>query len=94
MMDFAWMAWTLPTAVFFGSIGAFIAVMCVWEYFDPGGAPRVGLLRFQTSRGDRLFMSLLFNAFVALGWLALVPLALWWVLPLCLTIAVLIFCFC
>ena len=39
-------------------------------------------------------MSLLLSAIVALAWLALVPLPLWWVLLICLLLAVLIFLYC
>jgi len=92
-MDFSWMAWTLPTAVFFSTIGGLILAMCVWEYFSPGGGPREGVLGFSTTRGDRLFMSLLSSAMLALAWLGLVPLALWGVLPVCLIISALIFSF-
>ncbi|MBT8145461.1 MAG: hypothetical protein KJN90_01330 [Gammaproteobacteria bacterium] len=78
MFDLSWMAWTQPTAIFFTSIAAFILAMCVWEYFSPGGGPRVGVLRFETTRGDRLFISLLCSAFICLAWLALAGSSLWW----------------
>ena len=78
MIDLSWMAWTQPTAIFFTSIAAFILAMCVWEYFSPGGGPRVGVLRFETTRGDRLFISLLGSAFICLAWLALAASSLWW----------------
>src|SRR5690349_4203236 len=54
-----WMAWTFPTALFFATIAFLIALMAVWEYASPGGNPRRGILRFETTRGDRLFLSLL-----------------------------------
>ena len=63
-MDLSWMAWTTPTAIFFLVILALIVAMCVWEAFAPGGGPRVGILRFETTRGDRLFLSLLGAAFI------------------------------
>ena len=44
--------------------------MGVWEAASPGGDPRVGILRFETTRGDRLFVSLLGCAFICLGWLS------------------------
>ncbi|KAB0682652.1 DUF2160 domain-containing protein [Aureimonas leprariae] len=67
MPDFSWMAWTLPTVLFFVTIAALIALMGVWEAISPGGGPRFGLLRFETTRGDRLFVSLLGAAFICLG---------------------------
>ena len=38
----------------------------------PGGAPRRGVLGIVTTRGDRLFISLLSAGYVHLMWLALV----------------------
>lgn len=81
-MDFSWMAWTLPTALFFIAIFLMLAGMGVWEYFSPGGNPRVGILRFETTRGDRLFISLLGSAFIHIAWLGLTSLDLWWALAL------------
>ncbi len=92
-MNLSWMAWTQPTAIFFITIASFIAVMLLWEYLSPGGAPRVGILRFETTRGDRLFISLLGSAFICLAWLGLVGLNLWWGLALCFVFAILVFIF-
>ena len=69
MIDLSWMAWTWPTAIFFLTILGLLVGMGVWEYYAPGGHPRVGILRFETTRGDRLFISLLGSAFVFLAWL-------------------------
>ena len=93
-MDLSWMAWTTPTAVFFLSILGLIAAMCVWEAFSPGGGPRVGILRFETTRGDRLFLSLLGAAFIHIAWLGLVggP-ELWWALGISIAYAVGVFLF-
>jgi predicted small integral membrane protein len=93
-MSFAWMAWTTPTAVFFLVIGGLILAMCVWEHFSPGGNPRAGVLGLTTTRGDRLFISLLGSAFISLAWLGLVGLSLWWALLLCLVFAVGVFSYC
>jgi len=90
-MNFAWMAWTLPTATFFIVIALVIASMGVWEYFSPGGSPRVGVLRFETTRGDRLFVSLLGSAFIHLAWLGLVGPNLWWALALSVVYAIGVF---
>jgi predicted small integral membrane protein len=86
-----WMAWTLPTALFFLVIALMLAGMAVWEYASPGGHPRVGLLRFETTRGDRLFVSLLGAAFIHLAWLGLVGPNLWWALALSLVYAIGVF---
>lgn len=92
-MDFSWMAWTLPTALFFSAIAFLIAAMGVWEYFSPGGGPRHGILRFETTRGDRLFISLLGSAFIHLGWLGLTEFSLWWALALSIVYAIGVFKF-
>ncbi|MCJ8520008.1 DUF2160 domain-containing protein [Pseudorhizobium tarimense] len=78
------MAWSFPTAVFFLTILTLLALMAVWEYARPGGHPRVGILRFETTRGDRLFISLLGSAFINLAWLGLTGASLWWSLALSL----------
>lgn len=90
-MDFSWMAWTLPTALFFLAIALMLVGMGVWEYLSPGGNPRVGVLRFETTRGDRLFVSLLGSAFIHLGWLGLVGANLWWALALSVIYAIAVF---
>ena len=86
-----WMAWTFPTALFFTTIVFLISLMAVWEYASPGGNPRVGVLRFETTRGDRLFLSLLGSAFIHLAWLGLVGPSLWWALALSVVYAVGVF---
>jgi predicted small integral membrane protein len=90
-VDFSWMAWTWPTATFFITIFALLVGMGVWEYLRPGGSPRVGILRFETTRGDRLFLSLLGSAFISLAWLGLVGPTLWWALALSLVYAFCVF---
>ncbi|WP_454855659.1 DUF2160 domain-containing protein [Rhizobium binxianense] len=90
-MNFSWMAWTLPTALFFLAIFALLIAMSVWEYFSPGGSPRVGVLRFETTRGDRLFISLLGAAFIHLAWLGLGGPNLWWALAISVVYAIGVF---
>ena len=90
-MNFSWMAWTLPTALFFLTILVLLIGMSVWEYLSPGGSPRVGFLRFETTRGDRLFISLLGAAFIHLAWLGLVGPNLWWALGLAVVYAIGVF---
>ena len=65
--------------------------MGVWEYVSPGGNPRVGILHFETTRGDRLFISLLGSAFIHIAWLGFTNLNLWWAVALSLVYTVLVF---
>ena len=67
----SWMAWTWPTMLFFVFIFASIAAMAVWEYYSPGGDPRRGAFGLDTTRGDRLFITLLGSCFIFLGWLGI-----------------------
>ena len=90
-MDLSWMAWTLPTALFFISIVSLLVGMTIWEYFSPGGNPRIGILRFETTRGDRLFISLLGSAFIHLAWLGFGGPSLWWALGVSLIYAIGVF---
>jgi len=86
-----WMAWSFPTAIFFLTIFTLLALMAVWEYARPGGHPRVGILRFETTRGDRFFISLLGAAFINLAWLGLIGSSLWWALALSVLYALVVF---
>ena len=92
-MNLSWMAWTLPTAIFFATILLLLIGMAVWEYAVPGGNPRIGILRFETTRGDRLFISLLGSGFIHLAWLGLVGPSLWWALALSVVYALGVFRF-
>ena len=67
---FAWMAWTLPVAVFFTCIVLMLAGMTVWELKSPT-VMRKGFLPMETTRGDRLFIGLLSAAYVNLAFVAL-----------------------
>jgi predicted small integral membrane protein len=73
----SWMAWTWQTAAFFGFILLCLIGMTVWEFSAPGGGPRHGILGLDTTRGDRLFISLLGSAFIFLAWIGLVSTTLW-----------------
>ena len=65
--------------------------MAVWEWRSPGGAPRRGIFRIDTTRGDRLFISLLGSAYITLAWLGLVGPNLYWALGLSLVYALAVF---
>ncbi|MEX6504363.1 DUF2160 domain-containing protein [Pseudomonas zhanjiangensis] len=60
-----WMAWTLPTALFFGAIATLLAGMALWELRSPC-LERSGFLPIATTRGDRLFIGLLGSAYLHL----------------------------
>lgn len=89
--NLAWMAWTKPTAIFFITIVCLLLAMSIWEAFSPGGGPRIGILRFETTRGDRLFLSLLGSAFIHLAWLGFVGPDLWKALGVSIVYALLVF---
>lgn len=72
-----WMAWTRATIAFFIFIAACIATMGIIERAWPGGSPRRGVFAIDTTRGDRLFISLLGSAFIFLGWLFFFGTPIW-----------------
>lgn len=92
-MNLSWMAWTMPTAIFFIVIACLLITMTIWEVIKPGGGPRVGILRFETTRGDRLFLSLLGSAFIHLFWLIFVASNLWWAMGVSVLYAIAVFSF-
>ncbi|MCA6106424.1 DUF2160 domain-containing protein [Bradyrhizobium cenepequi] len=71
MESIAWMAWTLPTAIFFALLGTTLLVM-TWLAVAYPEAERVGVLRIPTTRGDRLFISLVLAAVIHLVWIGVV----------------------
>lgn len=75
-MDIGWMAWTPVTAAFFTFIVLMLAGMTVWQILSPSVARR-GFLPIVTTRGDRLFISLLGSAYIHLAWIGLTDLAVW-----------------
>jgi predicted small integral membrane protein len=90
---FGWMAWTWQTALFFGVIVLLLVAMGLWEWRHPGGAPRRGVLGLSTTRGDRLFISLLAAGYVHLLWLAFFGTPLWGASAVALVLAALVFHF-
>jgi predicted small integral membrane protein len=71
MENIAWMAWTLPTAIFFVLLACTLATM-TWLAVAYPEAERIGILRIPTTRGDRLFISLIVAAVIHLLWIAFV----------------------
>ncbi len=92
MPDFAWMAWTWQTGLFFAMIASLLLLMTLLAVYRPE-TERVGILRIPTTRGDRLFISLLGAAFIHLAWLGLVGPDLWPALGLSLLYAAAVFRF-
>jgi predicted small integral membrane protein len=86
-----WMAWTPATLAFFAFVFLAIAAMGVLEWRSPGGAPRHGILGLDTTRGDRLFITLLGSAFIFLGWIGVMGTPLWGALVLALLWGALVF---
>lgn len=90
MIPGGWMAWTLATALFFWIVAALILTFLVLAIRFPE-APHIGVLRIETTRGDRLFITLLGSAFINLAWLGLVGQAQWAALIVCLVYAAAVF---
>ena len=64
----AWMAWTPATAAFFVALGLMLTVM-IWLARTRPEVERVGVLGIPTTRGDRLFLSLVLAAVIHLAWI-------------------------
>ena len=71
MDSIAWMAWTVPTAIFFAVIAVMLLVM-IWLAAAYPEVERFGVLRIPTTRGDRLFVTLILTAIIHLMWIAFV----------------------
>jgi predicted small integral membrane protein len=68
LIEGGWMAWTFPIALFFYCIACLLILFTLLAIRYPE-TPRRGILRIETTRGDRLFISLLGSAFICVGWL-------------------------
>lgn len=87
----SWMAWTWPTALVIGGIFLAIAIVIIIEVKKPGTSERHGVLGLTTTRGDRLFLSLLGSVYIFLAWVGFFGTPLW--IPLGIAIAWGVFCF-
>ena len=85
-----WMAWTWPTALFFICIATTLIVFSVLAVKFPE-TPRKGVLGMETTRGDRLFITLLGSAFINLAWLGVIGANQPWALAVCLIYAAAVF---
>ena len=85
-----WMAWTFPVALFFWIIASLLVLFTILAIRFPE-TPRLGILRIETTRGDRLFITLLGSAFICLIWLFFFGAPVWWGLMLCFVYAAAVF---
>jgi predicted small integral membrane protein len=70
MSNLDWMAWTPVTAAFFIALFAVLALM-TWLAVARPEIERKGILGIATTRGDRLFITLLGSVIIHLIWLSL-----------------------
>lgn len=90
LIEQGWMAWTFPVALFFWIIACLLITMTLLAIRWPE-TPRVGILRIETTRGDRLFISLLGSGFISMIWMFFFGPPLWGALALCLLWAAAVF---
>jgi predicted small integral membrane protein len=90
MIEGGWMAWTFPVALFFFIIACLLICLTLLAIRYPE-TPRRGILRIETTRGDRLFITLLGSAFINLAWLFFFGAPLTWPLILSLAYAAAVF---
>ena len=90
MLPGGWMAWTFPGALFFFLIASLLIIFTLLAIRFPE-TPRRGVLRIETTRGDRLFITLLGSAFINLVWLFFFGAPLTWPLILSLLYAIAVF---
>lgn len=90
MIPGGWMAWTFPVALFFWIIASLLVLFTILAIRFPE-TPRKGILRIETTRGDRLFITLLGSAFICLIWLFFFGPPVWWGLMICFVYAAAVF---
>ena len=90
MIPGGWMAWTFPVALFFFLIASLLITFTLLAIRFPE-TPRRGVVRIETTRGDRLFITLLGSAFINLVWLFFFGAPLTWPLILSLLYAIAVF---
>jgi len=67
-----WMHWTWPSVMGFALLAALLGSLAVLDRFRPGYA-RKGLLPYETTRGDRVFMSIAGFITLVFVWLKWFP---------------------
>ena len=81
VQNLAWMAWTWETGLFFGFIVAALTLLTLLAIYRPE-TPRLGILRFATTRGDRFFVTLIGSAYIFIAWMRFGGDDLWYPLAL------------
>jgi predicted small integral membrane protein len=69
---FGWMHWTVPSLIGVGGIFAMIIGINILDVRRPGFA-RKGFLPMETTRGDRVFVSIISSIIVWFLWLKFLP---------------------
>lgn len=86
----SWMHWTVQSALGFIMLVILLGGLAVLDEFYPGYARR-GFLPIATTRGDRVFMSLICFLTIVFAWLKYLPeVSGWWVFPIAGVIAFII----
>lgn len=83
MSPLEWMAWTMPTAIFFIAVFGMLTLMGFYSVRYPPVA-RKGFLPITTMRGDRLYVGLLGCAFINLIWLGVTDMTQLWAVGICI----------
>jgi predicted small integral membrane protein len=78
-----WMEWTLPTAIFCGTILLTVIAMTIWQTVSPS-MERRGFLPIPTTPGDRLFIGILSSCYLFLAWIGFTEWNLWALLAIIL----------
>ena len=90
MVPGGWMAWSFPVGLFFWIIATILTIFTLIAIRFPE-TPRVGILGIETTRGDRVFITLLGSAFINLAWLGLEAGPQPWALAVCAVYGALVF---
>jgi predicted small integral membrane protein len=84
------MAWTWQTAIFFGFIFGAMFILTLLAVWRPE-TPRRGILGFETTRGDRFFVSMIGAAFIFIIWMRLGGGPLWYPLGIAVAFGIAMF---
>ena len=89
-MSLAWMAWTWQTGIFWGAIAAALVTLTLLAVYRPE-KPRLGILGFPTTRGDRFFTSLIGSAFIFILYMRFGGEILWYPFAIAIVFAIAMF---